>query len=534
MADAADAPSRKRLRAKTPPPAPSQRVLVALDGLDQDEADQDHKRQVYLVTFAHPRSQGLTAPGSKSKRQMLQLFLESCAEPIFSDSRSHSEGRSVALKYVAVFREYHAADSEGAANPHDHIAVMAMRQFRYLPVKRALRERYGLASHWSGSHDGYWSPIRYLSWPSPKKPDASLDARPVLWAAPPLEHPRLEDCRNEPLTAAALRSRREKKDRAAAEAGVAAGRITEMDVWGVVVQNGFRNTDDNMNAAMQLGTWAKAHGSDTMRHWLFKNRTKLNNLIDDIWKWEHLETHLAAASRSRIDALHDAAKGPCACRGVWCEHVLESFRLNDINAEELCGDILAALKNGRGESTPVLVLAGIRGGEGKSLFLKALRTVFGSDHVFSSPQAGGFALLDLPGKKVVFLDEWRFDNAIVPYAVQDQWYDGSSVTIPRPQNVQGQIGHFDYKGSAPIFATSTLADLQYLETMAANYPRTGLPRNTEASMMFRRLKIYRYWHKINKPPPKTPYCGHCFAQLILNRGVLGSRAGVSPAGVPEV
>ena len=73
MADAADAPSRKRLRAKTPPPAPSQRVLVTLDGLDQDEADQDHKRQVYLVTFAHPRSQGLTAPGSKSMRQMLQL-----------------------------------------------------------------------------------------------------------------------------------------------------------------------------------------------------------------------------------------------------------------------------------------------------------------------------------------------------------------------------------------------------------------------------------------------------------------------------
>ena len=29
-------------------------------------------------------------------------------------------------------------------------------------------------------------------------------------------------------------------------------------------------------------------------------------------------------------------------------------------------------------------------------------------------------------------------------------------------------------------------------------------------------------------------CGHCFAQLILNRGVLRSRAGVSPAGVPEV
>eukprot|EP00973_Karenia_brevis_P061948 8616170-Karenia_brevis.AAC.1 len=64
----------------------------------------------------------------------------------------------------------------------------------FMPIKRALLERHGLASHWSASHNGYWSPIRYLYCPTVKKPEASLDKSYVLWACPPLKHPALDDC----------------------------------------------------------------------------------------------------------------------------------------------------------------------------------------------------------------------------------------------------------------------------------------------------------------------------------------------------
>ena len=47
---------------------------------------------------------------------------------------------------------------------------------------------------------------------------------------------------NEPLTAAALAARRQKTDDKAAEEGKKATRISEIDVWPVVVANGFRNT----------------------------------------------------------------------------------------------------------------------------------------------------------------------------------------------------------------------------------------------------------------------------------------------------
>ena len=39
------------------------------------------------------------------------------------------------------------------------------------------------------------------------------------------------------------------------------------------------------------------------------------------------------------------------------------------------------------------------------MFLKGLLAVFGDRHVFKGPVPGNFLLVDLPGKKVVFLDE---------------------------------------------------------------------------------------------------------------------------------
>ena len=42
--------------------------------------------------------------------------------------------------------------------------------------------------------------------------------------------------------------------------------------------------------------------------------------------------------------------------------------------------------------------------------------VFGEENIFGSPEPGSFPLLDLPGKKIAFLDDWRFDASVLPYA----------------------------------------------------------------------------------------------------------------------
>ena len=106
------------------------------------------------------------------------------------------------------------------AYAHDHATVLALpkKQFAFLPVKKALLSRHGLASHWSCTHNGYWSAIRYVCVPSPKKPADTLDIEPVLWAVDG-EHPPVETCRDEPMTANGSKRRAEIKYKVAAGAG---------------------------------------------------------------------------------------------------------------------------------------------------------------------------------------------------------------------------------------------------------------------------------------------------------------------------
>ena len=75
-----------------------------------------------------------------------------------------------------------------------------------------------------------------------------------------------------------------------------------------------------------------------------------------------------------------------------------------------------------------------------------------------------------------------------------------------------------YKGSAPIFATCKLPDLEWLERMASVDERTGQPYDADASMLLRKLKIYRFRVRVAKPAAKFPFCARYFAQLLLRHG----------------
>ena len=66
-----------------------------------------------------------------------------------------------------------------------------------------------------------------------------------------------------------------------------------------------------------------------------------------------------------------------------------------------------------------------------------------------------------------------------------------------------------------VTLTTKLSDLKRLEALAADDPQ----RCAEASMMTRRLRVYRFSTRIPKPSTAAEYCGHCFAKLILSRGV---------------
>ena len=510
---------RRRLTRKTTVTATGPQDPVDLE----DEIGSKAHRQVYLVTLPHPKqavsSDGfrLVAPEALTKGEVLRRVLDSLREPLYIDGRSLAHGgQAVQVLRMGVWRELHkqgAGDDKPRA--HDHLPVLAAKQFRYLPVKRALLQRFGLASHWSCTHTGYWSAVRYLTMPSPAKPMLALDPCPLLWAASG-PHPPLHECCHEPLTAEALRRKRLRAEAAAAEEGEAEPKVTELDVWPIVVKEGFKNTPDAAYAHLELIAFAKTHAPSSMQRFLFKHRQRLPSLIDDIWRWETVEDTLEQARLTRLSALHVASQKPCVCGGEWLSKVIDVFQKNSIPVKDVCRDVYLALSTGRTERTPVVVFSGLRGGEGKSFFLKGLTSCYGHDFVFPSPQKGNFPLLDLPGKKVVFLDDWRFDGSVVPFATQCLWYDGSALPIAQPQNQPGKLGHILYRGTAPIFATTKSDDMQQLLAAGTPNPHSGVPLDANASMVLRRLKLYFFTTPMTKPTQRIPYCARCFAGLILS------------------
>ena len=514
--------TNRRLRTKTPPPQRRPQTSLPAPLELEAEAPAGGKRQVYLVTLPCPTpgsvsstGQALVAPGSKTKAEILACFLDACAHPDYAHTwQGHSQ---VELDKVGVWREFHALNPQRhLQDEHDHLAVLAAkgRAFRYLPVKRALLLRHGLASHWSCTHTGYWSCVRYCAMASPKKPEAAIDGAPELWARSGV-HPPVMDCCYAPVTEAALTAKRQKVVGEATADGKAEPKVNDLDVWALVVRAGVRNDTDDQTAHLQLAAYAKEHCGEAMVQYLFKRRSFLRRMVDDIWQWENVEQALATAQRSRRDALTAAEQSPCVCQGAWLAFVKSSLWQNGIRVPELCYDVLNALTRGRSETTPVIVLGGRLGGEGKSAFLKPLHSIFhGSDLVFGIPEKSNFPLLNLPYAKVCFLDEFRFDPDMVTWSAMCLWCDGSPVPIGQPQNIPGQTGNITYRGTAPIFITCKLSDLEWLERYAQVNPQTGAPWDAEASMIMRRLKVYRFTQKVPGPPSKFPFCAHCFAKFI--------------------
>lgn len=499
-------------------------LQVALCYTVEEELDIESntaKKSVYLVTLPAlkrvPTSEAcpaLKCPSSLSHEDIAGVIHHVFQWPLQSHNNA-SWGTAVGVDRFVIFRERHAPRNGETTGPyHWHVALRASASFRFAPYKRALSVNHGLASHWSCSHTGYWSAVRYGFMPSCKKKQDELDLQPFVWARDG-NHPSLFDASQEPSTVCAMRRRRETKVLAAANTGKPEPRPTEMDLYPVVVRNGFRNNHDDYTAGEKLIKWLKQYASPALFQFAFKNRQKLSSLIDDVWSWETVDDYLLLHGQSRLDLLRAAARTNCSCGGAWYNTACWTLRRNGIDIPALCKDVLKSLRDGRREDTPVIALMGRLGGEGKSFFLSPLQNVFGLENMQMTPQPGSFPLLGLERKKVVLLDDWVFDDSVLSLSAQLLWYEGKAFPVTRPQN-KDYSGHLLYKGTAPIFATCKEKDLGPLMAKANWAASQGRP--SEHTMLLRRLKVYTF-HQPFRLQSHISECPSCFARLVLECGV---------------
>ena len=277
--------------------------------LPQEEPDR--VKLVYLVTFVHPArprsdtGQVLRSPDRYSRKDLCNALLDSFAHPVYGDVGNQAAfggGSSVRVLKMVVFAERHKPNDEGETHWHYHVALKADRTFRYLPIKRALMTRHSMASHWSCTHDGYWSTVRYGSWPSSAKPLSVLDPTPLCWSLGGPHEP-LWEAAQEPTTAAALEKRRLKAAKHAAEEGREEPRVSEIDVWPIIVRHGIRSSDDDQHTHRRLIEVAIDTCSPAFVSFLFRIQKRLPGLIDDVCTWQEVHDIVVGSQMSRMQCL---------------------------------------------------------------------------------------------------------------------------------------------------------------------------------------------------------------------------------------
>ena len=286
-----------------------------------------------------------------------------------------------------------------------------------------------------------------------------------------------------------MSAKRQRREVAAAEEGRAEPRITEYGLRPIVVQAGIRNKPGEKIAHLKFMEYAKENCSSAVCSFVFKNRARLPALIEDIWRWESINQVVADAKRSVPECVEDALRRACVCGGAWLDFALDVLAHNDIRVSDIVDVFSVAFREGRSPVAPVVVFAGASGGEGKSFILKCLVAVFGAENVFFTPSHPAFPFLGIDGAKVVFLDDFRFLESVVPLATQCLWFDGSAVPIAKPQNQPGSTGHDIYHGTAPVFITTKAQDIEALRAAG----------DGDASMLLRRLRVFTFYTSGGSP-----------------------------------
>ena len=214
-----------------------------------------------------------------------------------------------------------------------------------------------------------------------------------------------------------------------------------------------------------------------------------------------------------MERLCAACSQPCVCGGHWPYWANKALQLNRIDCGLFWHTLYMALHDGRREDKTVMVSVGKRGGEGKSFLFSPLKAVYGLEHVMLTPEKGSFPLVGLECKRVVLLDEWRFNASVLSLTTQLLWLEGKPLVLPQPQNT-GVVGHKLYRGTAPLFVTTKEQYLDALEREAA--AALAVDGASEATMLLRRLRLFKFGQKLPIPEgTHIPDCAHCFARMVL-------------------
>ena len=487
------------------------------------------RQMVYLVTFSalvEPEasvaaaSTALKDVSNMTRDQIRDAVLDAVANPA-QDVKRGGKPRSVKLCVVkmGVFREPHANGKF-----HFHVPLKLNVVNTWLGVRNALRQRHGLASHWSSSHTEFSSAVRYCYKTTEKK--TVVDTEYISCTADGTELDMAKES-DAPWNANVRRQRREKAERLAhapaenqkgedvkRKSQKKATPFTKLDFYAMVETEGWKTP------AQVLG-YARNHGSEKFKLFVARPKRQLQELLHQAKDWAHAEEEAEKERLSDWDLVKTLAQGECDCGGglcQWWEAALDFFERNSstLDRKALAGALAAVIRFGPGKTSRVPLIVGSTN-SAKSTVLNAIIDVFGFTNVVHRPgEKGSMALANLmkETKRSIYWDEVRpvelAARGAVPVAQFLSLFSGGAMEVTVSQSFNDGNGECRWRRGAAMTAKAEgLWD--QLPLVPGLMPVTG----EDIKHMKTRVREFHAAASVTGEFADVPQCGASFCRWLL-------------------
>ena len=239
--------------------------------------------------------------------------------------------------------------------------------------------------------------------------------------------------------------------------------------------------------------------TDLLNYVLKLSDKRRSEIIRTAWRVENASEETERLHMSNLQILRKAKNSPCICFGEYYIHCTETLRNNNVDSDEFKAAVLNALKFGRKKGNNIMIIGPANCG--KTFILKPLTDIF---KCFVSPASETFAWVGAEKSEVVFLNDLRWNEKLIP------WSDFLNLLEGLPIHLQAPKTHYSedllWERKTPIFATSSTRLRKY---------DGGLLNDVETGMMETRWKYFEFTKPVDNPK-EIKSCPCCFAHIVLS------------------
>ena len=363
------------------------------------------------------------------------------------------------------------------AGVHVHTCVLLSKLQRWKKVKKYLQEHGNIVVNLSG-HSGYHTAYQYAT-----KQDTQVlrsENHPASIAFP--------------KTSSAIRNRSSHKK----GKGAQKKRLSNLEVSNIIVSHSI----DSKLHLLALAKKRKTNGDSRLYEFVLnRGEKRVNELIQSVWSMERAQQTLDRRSMSRTDLLKQAYNNTCVCQGEWLQCAKQILCNNGIQRSIFADAVITLLAMGRGKGRNIYITGPANCG--KTVILDPLRVIY---NTFLSPATCSYAWLGVEDKEGIFLNDFRYTPAILPWNDMLLLLEGHVVHFAAPKTTCAR--DIEFTSDTPVFATSK-SPIVFIKGSSID--------ERETEMMDVRWRQFHFFHQIPISSQKTVTpCGTCFAHLILD------------------